>query len=68
MIGGCFSHPENADRFFSELAGKGFEPVRLSEHKGLHPVAFGSYADRKDALEALNAVKSSQYSAWLLVR
>lgn len=68
VIGGCFSHPENADRFFGELAGKGFEPVRLSEHKGLHPVAFGSYADRKEALEALNAVKSSQYSAWLLVR
>jgi hypothetical protein len=68
VIGGCFSHPENADRFYQELVTKGFQPVRLPEHKGLHPVAFGSFPDRKTALETLAQVKSTQYPAWLLVR
>ncbi|MDQ3100669.1 MAG: SPOR domain-containing protein [Bacteroidota bacterium] len=69
IIGGCFAQEENADRFLNELKGKGFQANRLSKYGDLHPVAFGSYARRSDALEALAAMKADGISAaWLLVR
>ena len=69
IVGGCFAQEENADRFLAELVQKGFEAHRLSKYGDLHPVAFGSYARKADALEALAAMKSQGISAaWLLVR
>jgi hypothetical protein len=69
VIGGCFAQPENADRFLSELQAKGFNAVRLPRNGDLHPVAFGSYAERADALDALAQVRNTHtVQAWLLVR
>lgn len=69
VIGGCFAQPENAERLLKDLQGKGFPAVRLAQYGELHPVAFGSYADRASALSALENVRStSSAQAWLLVR
>ncbi len=69
VIGGCFAQEENAERFLQELRGKGFDAQRLSRHGELHPVAFGSFSSREEALQAMAHVKENgPYSAWLLVR
>lgn len=69
VIGGCFAQPENADRYLAELQAKGYDARRLPKRGVLHPVAFGSYASRSEALQAMEAVRgSSAAQAWLLVR
>jgi hypothetical protein len=69
VVGGCFAQPENADRMLSELLAQGFPARRLRQRGVLHPVAYGSYATRADALAALDAVRAQGgRSAWLLVR
>ena len=69
VIGGCFAQEENADRFLQELKSKGYDAKRLPGHNKLHPVAFGSFATRSEALEALHNVKeNNSTSAWLLVQ
>ena len=69
VVGGCFAKPTNAERFLGELVGKGHPAVQLEMHKGLHPVAFGSYATRREALDALESIRTQGAgSAWLLVR
>lgn len=69
VIGGCFAQPENADKMLSELIAQGFPARRLRQRGELHPVAYGSYATRTDALNALSTVRTSTgKSAWLLVR
>jgi hypothetical protein len=68
-IGGCFAQEENAERFLQELQEKGFQARRLPRFNDLHPVAFGSFSRREDALQELTRVKSSgTYSAWMMVR
>lgn len=69
VVGGCFADPDNADRFLEELRAQGHDALRLPRNGSLHPVAYGSYAKRADALEALAVVRgNAQPSAWLLVR
>ncbi|MFN3875039.1 MAG: SPOR domain-containing protein [Flavobacteriales bacterium] len=69
VIGGCFAQPENADRMLSDLLAQGFPARRLPIRGVLHPVAYGSYATRDEALAALASVRSSGgRSAWLLKR
>ncbi len=69
VVGGCFAQPENADRMLSDLLAQGFPARRLRQRGDLHPVAYGSYATRAEALAALETVRSSgKRSAWLLVR
>jgi len=69
IIGGCFAQPENAERFLAELRTKGYAAERLPLHGELHPVTFGSYADRSEALKALEDLRAtSSRQAWLLVR
>lgn len=69
VVGGCFADPANADRFLDELRAQGHDALRLPRNGALHPVAYGSYAKRAEALEALAVVRgSAQPSAWLLVR
>ena len=69
LIGGCFAQPENADKMLEQLRSSGHAALRLKEHKGLHPVAYGSYATRAEAVEALEALRAQpSCSAWLLVR
>ncbi len=69
VVGGCFAQPENADRFLEELRGKGYPAERLERNGALHPVAYGSYAKRTEALEALAQVRATASAqAWLMVR
>lgn len=69
VIGGCFAQPENADRLLADLQGKGYPAMRIAQYGALHPVAYGSYADRRAALDALASVRANgSAQAWLLVR
>jgi len=69
VIGGCFAQPENAAKLLADLRSKGYPAVQLKQYGQLTPVAFGSYVSRKDALEAMAAIrKDGASAAWLLVR
>jgi hypothetical protein len=69
VVGGCFAQPENADRLLKELQDKGYPAQRLARYGELHPVAYGSYADRQEALNALASIRGEGTGqAWLLVR
>lgn len=69
VVGGCFAQPENADRLLKELHDKGYPAKRLARYGELHPVAYGSYADRQEALQALASIRGEGAGqAWLLVR
>jgi len=69
VVGGCFAQVENAERFLADLLAKGHQARALPRNGQLHPVAFGSYASRKEALEALEKVRDTESAqAWLLVR
>jgi hypothetical protein len=69
VVGGCFAVEENADRFLEELRAAGHEAVRLPLHKQLHPVAYGSFATRQEALDMLSRVRQEGLgSAWLMVK
>jgi hypothetical protein len=69
VIAGCFADPANAERLLNDLRAQGFPAVRLPRNGQLHPVAFGSYERRADALSALATIrKESSKAAWLLVR
>jgi cell division septation protein DedD len=69
VVGGCFAQPENADRLLKELQDKGYTASRLERYGELHPVAYGSYADRQEAVEALASIRrDGAGQAWLLVR
>lgn len=69
VVGGCFAQPENADRLLKELQDKGYPAQRLARYGELHPVAFASYADRQEALDALASIRNEGGGqAWLLVR
>ncbi len=69
IIGGCFAEKENADRFASELQARGFAASVIDRKGGLYRVAYGSYAKRAMAVEALAAVRKEEApDAWMLVR
>lgn len=69
VVGGCFAQPENADRFLAELLAKGFPARRLPKRGDLHPVVYGSYAKRADAVDAMEHVRvTAAGQAWLMVR
>ncbi len=69
VVGGCFAQPENADRFLEELLAKGFPAQRLPQRGDLHPVVYGSYAKRGEAMEAMENVRATAAGqAWLMVR
>ncbi|MBK8499906.1 MAG: SPOR domain-containing protein [Flavobacteriales bacterium] len=69
VVGGCFAQPENADKKLNELLAKGWPARRLPVRGRLHPVVFGSYATRAEALAALSDVRGKgDGAAWLLVR
>lgn len=69
VVGGCFAQPENAQRLLKELRDKGYPATQLDRYGDLHPVAYGSYADRQEAVEALASIRQEGAGqAWLLVR
>ena len=69
VIGGCFAQPENAEKMLAELQAKGFAARRLRQRGILHPVAYGSFATRDEALALLKDLRTQNgHAAWLLVR
>lgn len=69
VVGGCFAVEENAERFLAELQAQGWPARRLSRSGELHPVAYGSFARRDEALDLLARVRGeASASAWLMVR
>lgn len=70
IIAGAFQSEENANKKLNQLKRKKFNPQIIGKNKwGLIQVAFGSFADEKEAKEALADIKKN-YSedAWLLVQ
>ncbi|HRH36774.1 MAG TPA: SPOR domain-containing protein [Flavobacteriales bacterium] len=69
VVGGCFAQPENADKLLGELIAKGYPARRLSQRGRLHPVVYGSYATKAQAVEAMASVRNNGgQAAWLLIR
>lgn len=69
VVGGCFAQPENADKMLGELLAKGFPARRLPKRGQLHPVVYGTYSTRSEALEAMASIRrDGTGAAWLLVR
>ncbi len=67
VIGGCFAQRGNAERKLAQLRSNGYPAKRLRKRGDLHPVAYGSYATRAEALQALATVRANgEGSAWLL--
>lgn len=67
IIGGCFQYLDNAEGLVGDLRQRGFDAYIVDQHKGLHRVAFGSYATRDDAEDALPSIQNAENSsAWIL--
>lgn len=66
IVGGAFKEVANADAFVAELRSRGHEALVFEQKNGLHYVAFGSYATRGAAVEALEVIRNKENrSAWL---
>jgi cell division protein FtsN len=70
IVAGAFRVEENCDKKIRQLKSEGFSARKIGVNKyGLHQVAYSSYADRFDALEALRNIKKTHNTeAWLLVQ
>lgn len=69
VIGGCFAQPENAEKMLNELKQKGYSARLLPQRGRLHPVAYGTFAQREEALDLLATIRQQGGgAAWLLVR
>lgn len=66
IVGGAFKEESNANAFVEELRSRGHEALVFDRRNGLHYVAFGSYATREAAVEALELIRNKENrSAWL---
>lgn len=70
IVAGAFRIEENGDKKVEELKNEGFNARKIGVNKyGLHQVIYSSYTERRDAINALNAIKrSNNPNAWLLVK
>jgi len=69
VMGGCFSMKSNAMTLADDLRMQGFDSKLLEGYKSFYSVSFGSFSDRKSALELLKEVRKNNNSeAWLLVK
>ena len=70
IVAGAFRIEENCDKKVKQLKKEGFRARKIGVNKyGLHQVAYSSYEDRLDALQALrNIKKTHNKEAWLLVQ
>ena len=58
---------DNANKLFDLLLSKGYNPTRLPlNDKGLTPISFDNFSNRKDAVIALRKFqKSENKDAWI---
>jgi hypothetical protein len=70
IVAGAYRVEENSLTKVSQLKEKGFKSHKIGVNKyGLHEVAYESYSDKLDALNALRQIKKTENSnAWLLVK
>ena len=68
IIAGAFRERSNANRKIAQLRKKGFESFLVGQNKfGLYQVAFDSFENPKQALEALKQIRLTESrDAWLL--
>lgn len=67
IIGGCFSHQENASRLVEALRSRGYSANIFDYKNGLYRVSYGGYTTLGEARFALRGVKANDNSsAWLL--
>ncbi len=69
LIGGCFKNKENADKLVSQMMMKGFQPEIETLKGGAFRVTIQSYADRQEALLALDSLQDAEPQAgyWMMV-
>jgi len=66
IIAGAFRYRSNADKKIAQLKNRGFNPSYIGTNPfGLYLVAYDSFTDADNALEALREIKRSQKDAWL---
>lgn len=69
VIGGCFSQLSNAEGLVNDLKAKGYSARMLGDYKNLHPVSYGSFSSKEEAVAFLARIKEKENSAaWLLVK
>ena len=69
IIAGAFGIKSNADKLYKNLLTKGYNPTKLPlNDKGLIPISFDNFSDRKDAVVALRQLQASENKdAWIFV-
>ena len=69
IIAGAFGVKSNADKLYKNLLTKGYNPTKLPlNDKGLIPISFDNFSDRKDAVVALRQLQASENKdAWIFV-
>ena len=69
IIAGAFGIQSNADNLYNKLLNKGYNPTKLSiNDKGLLPVSFDNFPNRKDAVIALRELQSLENKdAWIFI-
>ena len=69
IIAGAFGIKSNADNLYKNLLTKGYNPTKLPlNDKGLIPISFDNFSNRKDAVVALRQLQASENKdAWIFV-
>ena len=69
IIAGAFGVKSNADKLYKSLLSKGHNPTKLPlNDKGLIPISFDNFSNRKDAVIALRQLQMSENKdAWIFI-
>ena len=69
IIAGAFGVKSNADKLYNNLLSKGYNPTKLPlNDKGLVPISFDNFSNRKEAVIALRQLQMSENKdAWIFV-
>lgn len=69
IIAGAFGVKSNADKLYNNLLLKGYNPTKLPlNDKGLIPISFDNFSNRKEAVIALRQLQMSENKdAWIFV-
>ena len=69
IIAGAFGVKSNADKLYNNLLSKGYNPTKLPlNDKGLIPISFDNFSNRKDAVIALRQLQMSENEdAWIFI-
>ena len=69
IIAGAFGVKSNADKLYKSLLSKGYNPTKLPlNDKGLIPISFDNFSNRKDAVIAFRQLQMSENKdAWIFI-